>query len=187
MTHKNIYTALSAAQKNMGAVVKGSVNPHFKSKYADLADVMSVALPALNEQGISVWHSMAVVDGRDYMRTTLSHGESETHVSCDVPLVNVKQDMQGMKSATTYAKRIGIESLAGIAPEDDDGNAASAPVKPEPLVDTEKAAEIDLLITEVKADKAAFLGYFKIDDVRKLKAKDYATAKAMLNRKAGAA
>lgn len=120
----NIYTALATAQASMGRVIKGAVNPHFKSRYADLADVMAVALPALTEQGICVWHSMHVQDGRDYMRTTLSHGASDTSISCDVPLVNVKQDMQGMKSATTYAKRIGIESLAGIAPEDDDGNAA---------------------------------------------------------------
>jgi hypothetical protein len=41
--------------------------------------------------------------------------------------------MQGMKSATTYAKRIGVESLTGIAPEDDDGNAAAkAPPPPKP-------------------------------------------------------
>jgi hypothetical protein len=33
--------------------------------------------------------------------------------------------MQGYKSATTYAKRIGLESLSGVAPEDDDGNAAA--------------------------------------------------------------
>lgn len=123
--HKNIYTALSAAQACMGTVVKGAVNPDFKSKYATLADLMEIALPALNEQGVSAWHNMFVSEGRDFMRTTLSHGASDTHISCDVPLVCVKQDMQGMKSATTYAKRIGIESLAGIAPEDDDGNAAS--------------------------------------------------------------
>jgi hypothetical protein len=36
--------------------------------------------------------------------------------------------MQGMKSATTYAKRIGIESLTGIAPDDDDGNGAAKSV-----------------------------------------------------------
>jgi len=177
--HKNIYTALSAAQASMGTVVKGAVNPHFKSKYANLADVMEVALPALNEQGVSAWHSMFVSEGRDFMRTTLSHGASDTHISCDVPLVCVKQDMQGMKSATTYAKRIGIESLAGIAPEDDDGNAATGK-QPEAVIDTEKAVEIDLLIVEAKADKKAFCVHFKIDDVRGLKAKDYAAAKSML-------
>jgi len=131
-THKNIYIALAAAQTEMGPVVKGAVNPHFRSRYADLADVMQVALPALNKHGIAAWHSTTSADGATIMRTTLSHGESDTHINCDVPLIVAKNDMQGMKSATTYAKRIGIESLTGIAPEDDDGNAASkAPPKQE--------------------------------------------------------
>jgi hypothetical protein len=59
------------------------------------------------------------------MRTVLAHGDSDTQIACDVPLIIGKQDMQGYKSATTYAKRIGLESLTGIAPEDDDGNAAA--------------------------------------------------------------
>jgi hypothetical protein len=122
--YKNIHMALVAAQLQMGPVLKSSNNPHFKSKYADLSDVMDVALPALNSSGISAWSSIVHTDGNQFMRTTLSHGESDTHISCDVALILSKNDMQAMKSATTYAKRIGIESLTGIAPEDDDGNAA---------------------------------------------------------------
>jgi hypothetical protein len=127
MTEKqtNIYTALCAAQADMGPVVKGAVNPHFKSKYADLADVMQVAIPALTDHGIAVFHVMEQVEGKSYMTTILAHGESGTDIRCPVPLIVQKNDMQGMKSATTYAKRIGIESLTGIAPEDDDGNAAA--------------------------------------------------------------
>jgi hypothetical protein len=126
--HKNIYMALAAAQSEMGKVVKGATNPHFKSKYADLADVMQVAIPALNAHGVAPWHSIVVVGEQNFMRTTLSHGATETHITCDVPLLVSKNDMQGMKSATTYAKRIGIESLTGIAPDDDDGNGAAKSV-----------------------------------------------------------
>jgi hypothetical protein len=122
----NIYTALCAAQANMGRVVKGATNPAFKSRYADLADVVAVVVPALSAEGVALFHSM----GRDtdglYMRTTLAHGASGTTIHCDVPLIVDRQNMQGMKSAVTYAKRIGVESLTGIAPEDDDGNAAAA-------------------------------------------------------------
>jgi len=123
--HKNIYMALCAAQAGMGKVVKGATNPAFKSKYADLGDVVSVAVPALNEQGIAMFHYMLRDEHGAVMRTTLVHGASGTEISCDVPLIINKNDMQGMKSATTYAKRIGLESLTGIAPEDDDGNAAA--------------------------------------------------------------
>jgi hypothetical protein len=124
--HANIYVALCAAQSTMGKVTKGSVNPLFKSKYADLSDVVSVALPALTAQGIAMFHSMTRDEHGMIMRTTLSHGMSDTHIQCDVPLIVDRNNMQGMKSAITYAKRIGLESLAGIAAdEDDDGNAAS--------------------------------------------------------------
>ena len=126
MTEKdNVFTALVKAQADIGVVHKNAVNPHFKSKYADLASIMNAALPALNANGIAVWHTAVMIDGVSHMRTTLSHGMSDTHISCDIPLMVSKNDMQGMKSATTYAKRIGVESLTGIAPEDDDGNAAA--------------------------------------------------------------
>ena len=133
IAHRNVYSALCAAQSEMGTVVKGAVNPAFKSKYANLADVMSVVVPALTAHGIAVYHTMIRDDLGTAMRTVLHHGESETHIDCDVPLIVAKNDMQGMKSATTYAKRIGVESLTGIAPEDDDGNAAAkaAPVMDE--------------------------------------------------------
>lgn len=126
----NVYTALAKAQANMGKLYKGATNPHFRSHYSTLSEVMDVVLPPCNDQGLSVWHSMP---DRDTMRTTLSHGTSDTHIVCDVPLIVDKQNMQGMKSATTYAKRIGVESVCGVAPSDDDGNEASKhPPKPTP-------------------------------------------------------
>ena len=123
--HKNIYAALAAAQATMGTVVKGATNPGFKSRYADLADVVAVVVPALTSQGMAMYHSMTRDDHGLIMRTTLSHGGTDTHLHCDVPLIVDRNNMQGMKSATTYAKRIGVESLTGIAPDDDDGNAAA--------------------------------------------------------------
>lgn len=123
--HKNIHMALAAAQAEMGGVKKGSVNPAFKSKYADLADVVQAVSGPLNSAGIAFYHVPATVEGERVMRTVLAHGASDTQIACDVPLIVSKQDMQGYKSATTYAKRIGLESLTGIAPEDDDGQAAA--------------------------------------------------------------
>ncbi len=143
--HKNVYAALVAAQQSFGQVKKGSTNPAFKSKYADLADVAAVVIPALNANGVAVLHYIVDCgdDGPQAMRTEFIHANSETRVTCDVRLIVAKNDMQGMKSATTYAKRIGLESLSGIAPEDDDGNAASkSPPKPaeKPVEDVPKHA-----------------------------------------------
>ena len=144
--HKNIYEALAAAQSEFGKVTKGATNPAFKSKYADLSDVAGVVIPVMNSHGCAVLHY--VVDNA--MRTEFVHAATETKVACDVPLIVDKNNMQGMKSATTYAKRIGLESLSGIAPEDDDGNAASkAPPRQQKapdLAQDEAFAKIAMLV-----------------------------------------
>jgi hypothetical protein len=185
--HKNIYMALCAAQAGMGKVVKGATNPAFKSKYADLADVVSVAVPALNEQGIAMFHMMVRDEQGAVMRTMLVHGASETSVSCDVPLIINKQDMQGMKSATTYAKRIGLESLTGIAPEDDDGNAAAkaAPkVEPSKLISKEQYVDMSDLMFDTNTDEAKFCAYWKVKQLEDMTEKQAIDAIAMLTKKA---
>ena len=188
--HKNIFMALCAAQAGMGKVVKGATNPAFKSKYADLADVVSVAIPALTEQGIAMYHTMLRDEYGAVMRTMLVHGASETSVSCDVPLIINKNDMQGMKSATTYAKRIGLESLTGIAPEDDDGNAAAkaAPkVEAVRLIGAEQFQEINELIFDTETDEVKFCTYWKVKTLEDLTEKQGVDAVAMLKKKAAQA
>ena len=187
--HKNIFMALCAAQAGMGKVVKGATNPAFKSKYADLGDVVSVAVPALNEQGIAMFHYMLRDEHGAVMRTTLVHGASGTEISCDVPLIINKNDMQGMKSATTYAKRIGLESLTGIAPEDDDGNAAAkAAPKAEAirLIGAEQFQEINELIFDTETDEVKFCTYWKVKTLEDLTEKQGVDAIAMLKKKAAA-
>lgn len=128
----NIASALATAQTQMGAALKTASNPHFRSKYADLASVMDACLPALNANGIAVVQPTGEDATGRYVETVLIHGESGERLSCRVPLIVQKNDMQGYGSAVTYARRYGLMSMAGIAPEDDDGNAAA---KGAPVVD----------------------------------------------------
>jgi len=128
-SHKNVYMALAAAQAEMEQAKKSSVNPHFKSKYADLASVVDAVRPALNKHGLAFFHVPKETELGRSVETVLVHGESETSIVAGVPIILSKNDMQGYKSAVTYAKRIGLESVTGIAPEDDDGNAAAAAQK----------------------------------------------------------
>jgi hypothetical protein len=123
---ENIYTALAKAQTSMGKALKDSSNPHFKSKYADLASVMNACLGALTTNGIAVTHSTEWSETEQQLVTTFTHGTSDTSCSIAIPLLLGKRDMQGLGSAITYARRYGVMALAGIAPEDDDGNAAAA-------------------------------------------------------------
>lgn len=126
MTEAKLYAALAKAQTEMSKATKDVSNEFFKSKYADLSNVMDACLPALNNNGIALiqptWRDNT---GKDYVKTILLHGETGATLECAVPLIIGKNDMQGYGSAVTYARRYGLMSMAGIAPEDDDGNAAA--------------------------------------------------------------
>jgi hypothetical protein len=160
--HKNVYMALSAAQAEMGHLVKSSKNEAFKKKdgspstYAALADVVdAVRLPFANH-GLSYFHAIAHVENLGMcMVTTLAHGASDTSIVCPVPMIIDRNSMHGLKSATTYAKRIGVESVSGIAPEDDDGNEASAnPPKTERVSPNKRisSAEMKRQIENIRND-----------------------------------
>jgi len=190
--HKNIYSALCAAQAEFGKVQKGSTNPAFKSRYADLADVANVVIPTLSAHGVAVLHYMTGEGDQMAMRTEFVHAASESRVSCDVPLIVDRNNMQAMKSATTYAKRIGLESLSGVAPEsDDDGNAAAAaPPKPQPKppakISAEQWKEINDLIERTASDEAKLCAYWKVAELHDLTAQQADQTIAMLTKKLGA-
>lgn len=146
--HPNVYAALAAAQAEMEAPTKSAQNPHFKSRYADLSEVVRVALPALSKHGLA-WFSRYDATGDGCMVSVIAHGASDTSVECPVPLLLNKRDMQGLGSAMTYARRYGLLSLTGLAPEDDDGNAA---VKNGPVVEPARKPAVAAAIDEEVAN-----------------------------------
>jgi len=128
----NLAKALAAAQKNMKPVFKGSVNPHFKSRYADYSSIIEVAIPALSAQGLALTHATAILGTEVVCETTLLH-ESGEWISSVYPLRPMKQDPQAWGSCLTYAKRYTASALLAIADSDDDDANAAMPaptVKP---------------------------------------------------------
>ena len=125
---KEFAVALAKVQQTIKGAKKDSVNPHFKSKYADLESVWEACREVLPENGFSVLQFGALVEGQWALATKLHHvcGFSEIGYT---PLLNSKGDMQGLGSAWSYARRYGLAAMVGVCPEDDDGNAATA--KPE--------------------------------------------------------
>ena len=118
--------AFISAQKGMESVKKASSNPAFKSKYADLSEVVEAVVPALNGAGIGVMQFPAF-DGETVSITTVFLHESGASVTGTLDLRPSKTDPQGIGSATTYGRRYSLLAMTGTAPEDDDGNAASGP------------------------------------------------------------
>ncbi len=129
MEHKNIAAALVKAQKAFGPALKSSTNPHFKSKYADLAACVEAVIDGLNGAGIALIQKQHPHDGGVCVETIFVHESGETFSAGMLTVPAAKQDPQGYGSALTYARRYSLMAACGIAPEDDDGNAAKAPKK----------------------------------------------------------
>jgi len=147
-----IAAALAKAQMEMVGAKKDTTNPFFKSKYADLASVMAACLPALNKNGIAVVQPVTA----DTVDTMLIHSSGQS-LKCSVHLRVSKDDMQGLGSAITYARRYGLMSMAGISPEDDDGNLATkAPPTPR-TISADQFFELTTLIEETETNLDKFI------------------------------
>jgi hypothetical protein len=119
-----IAPALLKAQRAMRAAVKDATNPHFKSRYADLATVIEATKGPLNEQEIIILQS-ATSDATGVMvETTLLHASGEW-IADTLYLPVPTQTPQAYGSAITYGRRYGLQSLVALPAEDDDGNKAS--------------------------------------------------------------
>ncbi len=118
--------ALSLAQGAMEGAKKDSENPHFRSKYADLASVWAACRAPLAANGLAVIQTTVPEQGGVLVVTTLVH-ESGEWVRGRLFMPAAKQDAQGFGSACTYARRFALAAIVGIAPEDDDANAAAVP------------------------------------------------------------
>jgi hypothetical protein len=117
--------ALAKAQGAIKGAVKDVDNPFFKSKYADLASCWEACREPLSKNGLAVIQTTSLAPGGGVLlRTILSHSSGEW-IDSWYPVVPIKNDPQGFGSALTYARRYCLSAMVGIAPEDDDGNAAT--------------------------------------------------------------
>ena len=127
---KAIASALVKAQKEFGPALKTSTNPHFRSKYADLSACVEAVLDALNNNGIYLMQLTEQNPDGVVVSTTFIHESGEQMSGGSLFMPASKADAQGFGSALSYARRYSLMAACGIAPEDDDGNAATASAPP---------------------------------------------------------
>lgn len=141
--------ALVKAQETMAGAKKGADNPFFKSKYANLEEVIRVVKDAFQKNGLAFVQFPVSAEGMAGVETIIMHDSGE-FISNEFLLKCSKYDPQGMGSAITYARRYGLQSAAGIPSEDDDGNAASEPAT-KPL---KKAKPVAAVVPEMTPEQA---------------------------------
>ena len=116
-------TALAAAQAEMKNAKLNKVNPHFKNKYANLAEIRDAVTPALTKNGIAVVQGTDTDGNNLAVFTRLIHAsgqwiESRFPIPYDKP--------QTMGSGITYGRRYTLAAVTNIAADEDDyGDAAN--------------------------------------------------------------
>lgn len=116
-------TALATAQTEVENANKNAANPHFRNRYADLAEVLNTVRPVFAKHGLSIMQFPSYEAGIVSVETVLTHKSGEWMsgtAGCKVS----KDDAQGVGSAITYLRRYSLAAVAGVAQEDDDGEGA---------------------------------------------------------------
>ena len=164
---EQIAKAFVKAQKDFSPAIKAATNPHYRSKYADLAACVNAVIDALNDNGIALVQKNYESDNGVIVETVFVHESGETMDCGRLHVPAAKHDPQGYGAALTYCRRYSLMSACGIAPEDDDGNSASKPVS------AEQAANISALAEEVGKPIKEILDYFKVKKVEQIPAAQY--------------
>lgn len=122
----SLSAALVNALAEIGGAAKDKINPHFKSKYADIGSVIDAIKPVLARHGLGfTQHSQPSETG--VIVETVVHHRSGGRLALGALFVPAnKNDAQGFGSALTYARRYSLMTAFGVPAEDDDGNAAAS-------------------------------------------------------------
>ena len=122
-TLSKLAPALVKAQAAMAGATKSAANPFFKSKYANLEEVIRVVKEPFAANGLCFVQNPVSGEGTAGVETIILH-ESGEFISNEFLLKCSKADPQGMGSAITYARRYGLQSACGVPSEEDDGESA---------------------------------------------------------------
>lgn len=188
--------ALSEFQSACPSIQKSStakVTPRsgaggYEFKYADLEEIITTVRPHLSERGFSFTFD-SEASGQMLKCTCIlrhSHGHSQSS-SFTLPTENASgaSAQQKFGGALTYAKRMCLVSVLGLALTDPDPEQRAKDAAPK--ITDEQSANLDALLDETKADRSRFFSRFNIVAVAELPVALYAEAVRLLELKRGRA
>ena len=156
---KQLLTALIKAKADFLPIKKDKINPHFKSRYADLDSILSACEPALLINGLVISQTIELSESGMILTTTLWHESGESLISkYALPQI---ADSQKFGSALTYARRYAVSALLSVtADDDDDGNSSqSAPQSPQAKANKPQASPERASLMQESKDLFALYGY----------------------------
>ncbi len=194
----DLVMALSIAQGELSPAEKSGKNPHFKSKYAGLADIWACCKAVLPKHGLAVIQTMEERDSRLHLVTTLAH-KSGQWIKSVLPIVTAKADAQSMGSAITYMRRYALSAIVGVvADDDDDGERSMSRTQKYPhpmyeeqaemrpvLISPQQASELSNLFSACSPEyvltlSSSLVNQFGVSDISQLPASLYDRIKTAL-------
>lgn len=157
--------------------------------YATLQHMLKVIQPAMDACGLKAsWTTGTGENALVVVTCIISHklGHSEsTSLAAAPDSSGNKNSIQAVKSTVSYLRRITLESMLGLAADeqdDDDGHQGGVP-----LVDDGDIKAIRDLMKKTKTEEATFLQAFAVDTLEALPKNQVAIATSLLAKKAGGA
>jgi hypothetical protein len=158
---KNLFQAIAKVKSNVQSVGKTGKNPHFRSEYSTINDVLAVLAEPLAENDVT-FVQMPTSDG---LKTIVSHTKSGEYLEFITPIVGSISTMQVYGSGITYARRYSLISFFGLSDSDDDGNAISTPTnraKIKLVIDSPEFAKCANFLSNKKQCPNVAEGFLKI-------------------------
>jgi hypothetical protein len=170
-----IATAMAKAQGQIQNPAKDKDNPFFKSKYADLAEVLNVIRPAFSQNGLALIQTpFTAENGNIGVTTMIAHASGQwMSDSIDIPAQG-KNLAQESGACISYLRRYSASAFAGVAQEDLDGNLGknksdnTAPVtnlKDKQVISFEQVEKLKKMIESTSTDEGAFCQFLKVQSI----------------------
>ncbi len=161
----NIYQKLWKAKQEIGKVTKGSNNPFFKRKYADLNAILEATEPILLKHELIVLQP--VING--FVCTQIIDIATGDKVESVLKLPEIN-DPQKLIASITYYRRGSLQSLLSLQAVDDDGNTAREGVKEtKPTIEMERFEKGLQMVADGKLSKDELIKKmegFKLNEVQ---------------------
>jgi len=176
-----LFTALAKAQLEMEVARTDSVNPFFKSRYADLASVVKASRPFLAKNGICVIQRTVTKEEGVYLYTRLCHSSGQW-IESNMAVKPPKSDIQTMGSYLTYLRRYMYSAVTGVVASDEDDDGEVAMKNPRSLNGSEapsstiSKAQLQIISGELSSYPeivSSLLKGFNIQKISDLPAKHY--------------
>ncbi len=120
-----LFSALAKAQGEMDTAGLTSANPFFKSRYADLAEIIKASRPALVKNGLCITQVVTETsEGQQVLDTMLGHVSGQW-ISGRAKINPAKPDIQSLGSYISYLRRYNYASIVGVIVCDEDDDAES--------------------------------------------------------------